>query len=185
MTANALARFGRQPLGRLVWLAPAALALHEAEEWNILGWYHEHWANVGDLSNRTIWTWLVFYSLLGFVVMWVATWFHSARVTAYVFVFFFAFPFLHALLHVYWVFYFRAHSPGVVTAVFLLIPVYVFLVARAIRERLVPAWFVALSLLLNLPQFIGALRLGNTLPDGGLPFYRFSGAIARFLFGGA
>jgi Protein of unknown function with HXXEE motif len=173
-----------EPFRRLAWLAPAALAIHEAEEWNILRWYRTHWGNVGDLSNRVVWTWLIFYSLLGFAVAWIATRFRNVRVTAFIIVFFFAFPFLHGFLHVYWVVYFRAYSPGVVTSVGLLIPACALLAGRAVHERLVPLWFVVLSLLLNLPQFVGAIRLGDRLPDEGLPFYRLAEALARLLPGG-
>jgi Protein of unknown function with HXXEE motif len=185
MIANALQRLAERPFGYFVWLAPVALAIHEAEEWNILRWYHDHWNNVGALSNRTVWTWLVFYSVLGFLVTWLATRFRSTKVTACLVVFFFAFPFLHGFLHVYWLFSFGVYSPGVVTSVLLLIPACTALAARALREGLVPPWFVALSLLLNLPQFVGAIRLGDTFPGGGLPFYRLSEAIAQFLFGSA
>ena len=68
MITNVLRLLADQPFRRLVWLAPVALAIHESEEWNILRWYHEHWNNVGDLSNRIVRTWLVFYSVLGLVV---------------------------------------------------------------------------------------------------------------------
>lgn len=63
MNSNGL-HLADQRFPRLVLLAAAALAIYEAEEWDILRWYREHWNNVGDLSNRTVWTWLVFYSLL-------------------------------------------------------------------------------------------------------------------------
>jgi hypothetical protein len=162
--------------------APASLALHEAEEWDILRWYHHYWNNVGALSNRIVWTWLVFYSVLGFLVTLLATRFRSEKVTAYMVVFFFTFPFLHGFLHIYWVFFIGAYSPGVITSVVVLIPVCAALAVRGLRERLVPPWFVGLSLLLNLPQFVGAIRLGDTLPDGSLPFYRLSGNIAPLLF---
>lgn len=180
---GAVRRIGAQSFRRLVWLAPVSLALHEAEEWNILRWYHDHWSNVGSLSNRTVWTWLVCYGVLGFLVTLLATRFRNEKVTAHIVLFFFAFPFLHGFLHIYWVVFFGAYSPGVVTSVLLIIPVCAMLAVRGLREGLVRPWFVGLSLLLNLPQLISAIRLGDTLPDGGLPFYRLSGGIARLLFG--
>ncbi len=55
-----LRRLRELPFLRFVWILPSAFALHEAEEWNILAWYQEHWTNVGELTNRTVWTHLVF-----------------------------------------------------------------------------------------------------------------------------
>jgi hypothetical protein len=183
MIAVLLDRMSRVSFDRAVWGAAAASALHEADEWNILSWYREHWNNVGGLSTRTVWTWLAFFSLLGFAVGFLCTRLRNRRIAAHVAVLFFSFPFLHCFLHLHWVFYFGAYSPGVLSSVLLLIPACALLGARAISEQLVPAWFVLLSCVLNLPPIIGAILLGDTLPDGGLPFYRFSRAIAESLFG--
>jgi hypothetical protein len=89
----------KQPFRRLVWLAPIALALHEAEEWNILRWYQEFWNNVGRLSNTTIRTWLVFNRLLGFAVTGVATRFRSPRATAWIIVSLMTLPFVYELVY--------------------------------------------------------------------------------------
>lgn len=176
-------RLAELSFNHVLWGTALASALHEADEWNILSWYRAHWTNLGALSNRTVWTWLVFFSLLGFTVAWVCTRLRNRRIAAGVSILFFAFPFLHGFLHLYWVFYFGAYSPGVISSVLLLIPACAVLGLRAVREELVPLWFVLLACLLNLPPIVAAIGLGNTLPDGGLPFYRFSAALAQLLFG--
>lgn len=175
---------GREPsFLRTICVLPVAYSLHEAEEWNLLAWYDRYWLNVGDLSDRTVHVWLLFSSLLAFAVTGVVMAFRRERLAAWVLLPFFAFPFLHAFLHIYWVFYFRAYSPGVITSALLLIPSFVFVASRAVRDRLVPAWFVAVACLLNLPPVIAGIRLGNVLPDGGLPWYRFSEKLAEVLLG--
>lgn len=120
----------------LIWVLPFAYALHEAEEWNILAWYQAYWVNVGDLSDRTVRTWLVFSSLVGLAVTGISALTRSPRIAAHVVLVFFGFPFLHAFLHLYWVPYFGAYSPGVITSAFLLIPSFVFVAWRALQAQL-------------------------------------------------
>jgi hypothetical protein len=168
---------------RLVWVLPVAYALHEAEEWNILAWYRQYWLNVGDLGGRAVHTWLVFSSLVGFAVTALAVLPRRPRIAAHVLLLFFGFPFLHAFLHVYWLFFFGAYCPGAATSVLLLAPSFVLVAWRALEARLVRPWFVALACVLNAPQLVRGLSLGNTLPDDGLPWYRLSARIAEALLG--
>ncbi len=44
---------------------------------------------------------------------------------------------------------FNAYSPGLFTATFLYIPVFLYLTYLALRERLLPLWFLPLALLLG------------------------------------
>ena len=85
-------------------------------------------------------------------------------IAAHFAVLFFAFPFLHGFLHIYWVFYFSAYSPGVISAVLLLMPACALLAVRGVRDRLVPRWFIPLACLLNLPPAVAAIRLGRHAP---------------------
>ena len=175
--------FWELPFLRFAWILPIAFALHEAEEWNILAWYREYWTNVGGLTNRTVWTHLGFVSLVGFAVTGACVAFRRPRIAAFLLLFFFGQPFVHSFLHVYWVPDFGAYSPGVVTAVLFLAPAWVLVALRAVRGGHVPAWFVALICALNLPVLWFGIAVGNTLPDGGLPWYQRSERIAAFLFG--
>jgi len=43
-----------------IWLLPIALALHEAEEWNILGWEQRNFVNLPAKTNASVRTFLVF-----------------------------------------------------------------------------------------------------------------------------
>lgn len=165
---------------RLVWLLPTAFAIHEAEEWFILDWYRAYWQNVGNLTVTTVRTWLVFASLVGFALTGLAS-LLPVRWTAHVVALVFAFPFLHSFLHIYWVFNFGAYSPGGVTAILMLIPAFVGVMGYAVRHRLAHWWFVVLVCAINLPRVVMAIRLGDTLPDGGLPWYRLSRRIAELL----
>jgi len=52
---------------QVVWLLPIAFALHEAEEWWILGWYERNFVDLTAKTNTSIHTFLVFASMVGFV----------------------------------------------------------------------------------------------------------------------
>ena len=74
----------------------------------------------------------------------------------------------NAVQHIYWAFTFQAYSPGVVTAVFLVIPSIVYPTARAVRENLIPRRYG----LVYLPAH-------PTLAPGG-PFWRETSYRNRF-----
>jgi hypothetical protein len=161
-----------------------AFALHEHEEWNILEWYQRYWTNVDPeiFNQRNARTWLAFASLLGFLWAFLATRFRNPKITFQFVLVFFVAVFGHSLAHVYWLFSFEAYDPGVVTSVVLIIPITAYVAYRAIRDGLVSPEYVAVLFALTLPPTVWAIRLGNRLPDGGIPFLRFSSWLADLLF---
>ena len=65
----------------------------------------------------------------------------------------------NAFQHVYWAAHLAAYDPGLVTALTLLVPVTGVLIWSALRERLVPTWYVAaLVLIINVPTVVETLR---------------------------
>ena len=186
MEASNLRKWGiaSAPLRRVAWLLPFAFALHELEEWNIAAWYQRYWTNVDAalVTQRNAWTWLVFASLVGFAWTALAARFRSARVMFHVLLVFFVAVFSHCFAHVYWQISLGAYAPGVVTAVLLVIPITFYVTVRAIRERLVSAFFPIALLVLTILPVLMVLRLGNRLPEGGMPMLRFSSWLAD-LFG--
>lgn len=163
---------------------PVAWALHEAEEWFILSWYERYWTGLEGLSSTTVRTWLIFASASGFLATFLFTRIRSTRIAAGLVLLFFApmlFP--NAIQHIFWVFYFGAYAPGVVTSVLLLIPIFLYLTVRSVREARLPVWFAVVLYLPTIPTMLATLRLGNEIPSGGLWFYRFSSRLAGLLFG--
>ena len=175
----------RLSLRQALWGLPVAWALHEAEEWFILSWYERYWTNLQDLSSLTVHTWLLFAAALGFVATFLFTRIGSIRAASGLALFFFV-PMVvpNAIQHIFWVFYFGAYAPGVVTAVVLLIPVALYLTVRSVREARIPIWVAAAFYLPTVPTLLTTIRLGNEIPPGGLWFYRFSSRLAELLFGG-
>ncbi len=87
----------------------------------------------------------------------------------------------NALQHVYWLFLFEAYAPGVVTSVFLLIPVTLYLIAMALRDRLLSWWYVVALLALMTPGLIATVESGNTLTPQIRAIHDFAIALARLL----
>lgn len=163
---------------RAVWLFPTALALHELEEWNILAWYREHWVQVDPLTmtSGSVHVWLIFASVAGFLVTWAAVSSRHFELMARWFVLplFVVAIFGHALGHIYWTFRFNAYAPGVVTAVGLIIPVTLLLLVRAERDGIITRRTIQLLLLAALGPLVAVVRAGNVVPEGGIPWLRFS-----------
>jgi len=171
------------PFRRVAWLLPVAFAIHEAEEWNILAWYQRYWTNVGALTQRSSWTWLVFASALGCVATWLLTRLPWERVVAHLLLALFVFPVSHALLHLYFLWFFAAWNPGLLTAVTLLLPAGYLVAREALRRRLVSRWYLGALVLLGIPPIVGAARLAGRVPDTGLPWFNLGAALAEALFG--
>jgi hypothetical protein len=172
------------PARHLVWLLPVAFALHELEEWNIVAWYQRYWTNVDPeiFNHRNSWTWLAFASLLGFLWTLLAVCLRNPKATFHVLLVLFVPVFSHCLAHVYWLFSLGVYAPGVVTSVFLIIPITAYVTGRAIRDGLISSVYVAVLFALTLPPIVWAIGLGNRLPDEGIPFLRFSSWLADLLF---
>ena len=175
---------GAVPTRRLGWLLPAAFALHELEEWNIAEWYRRYWTNVDPsmVNQRNSWTWLAFASLFGLLWTFLATCFRNPKLTFHTLLVFFIAVFSHSLAHVYWLFSLGVYAPGVVTSVLLIIPLTAYVTYRAIRDDFVSPVYVAVLLAVTLPVTAWAIGLDHRLPDGGIPFLRFSSWLADLLF---
>ena len=156
-----------------VWLLPAAVALHEAEEWNILEWEEHNFVNVPPKTRASVRTFLVFFSLFGFLLTALSVLPGDPQLAALIVLAFAAGASLNALQHVFYALLFRQYAPGVITAILLILPVSVYLAGRAIGERLVPAAYVALLGGLVVLGLIQTIRAGNSFT----PFFR---AVSQF-----
>ena len=110
-------------LVRSLWLATAAMAVHELEEWNIAAWGARNFSNHTGISDYAIWIGLVIITALLVTWIYLATRLKSPLAITLV-----AFPAIaliamgNALQHVTWTILFSEYAPGVVSAVLLVIP---------------------------------------------------------------
>ena len=137
---------GRKPdLRVLLWLLAVSFALHEAEEWNIAAWLRAHFTPTTEFTDRAARTLLVFFALLALLYTALTSFFLSTRGMLYALLpLFICIAFGNALNHVFWFFYFSSYAPGVIASAFFAIPLTFYVSARAVRERLMPGWFVGL-----------------------------------------
>jgi len=168
----------------LLWLIGIAFVLHEAEEWNLVGWMTTHFEPAPRFADREARTLLVLFSLLGISFTAVALRFLSQRAALFALLPLFVGVLLgNALTHVYWLFLFGTYAPGVLSSAFLLLPLIGVLVHRVLRERLVPAVFVWVLLALALLQPVGAAVAGSTLAGPQLALQGFGARLGGWLFG--
>ncbi len=79
-----IAKVNRLPLRKLIWILPITWALHEIEEWNIISWYQRHFVNPPEITPLSLFTLLVFSTLMGFVWTFIASLFRNSKVTAWI-----------------------------------------------------------------------------------------------------
>jgi hypothetical protein len=146
-----------------VWLLAFFFAIHEAEEWNILGWYQRYFVELPPKTNKSIRTFLVFAALVGFVWAGAASIAGDPILAAWIMMPFTALVLLNALQHVFWLFYFRAFAPGVISSVVLLLPVCLLLGGIAVDQGLIPGWYAAIWIVPISIGLVQTYRSGNRL----------------------
>jgi hypothetical protein len=146
-----------------LWLFAIAFALHEAEEWNILCWYQRNYSDLPPSTNKAVRVWIVFVILIGFIWCAVATVPSNPSFAAFVFLPAIAIAMQNALQHVFWLFYFKQYAPGVITSVFCLIPLGVYLAIRAVSQHFVPLWYVGILILLLIPGLVQTILAKNRM----------------------
>ena len=169
---------------RALWLLPIGFALHELEEWWILDWYGRYWTGLVPSQMRPEVVHAFLLASIAAYAGWafVATRFRSARVSAHLLLI----PFVliiygHSFFHVGWALVYRAYDPGAFTALFVLPPLALYFVLRAVREGFMGRG-VAIGLLAIAPIFgVAGLFGGNVAPPGGLPHLRFAAHVLDLL----
>ena len=171
------------PFKRLVWLIPIAFALHEAEEWNILGWYHAHFTNPPDLNPAAVYTGLVLMSLLAFVWTGLAC-LLPRKACAMMVLPFATFLILgNNLSHVFWTFAFRDYAPGVVASVLTNIPAILLVTWHGLGNGLLWWPYVVFCYALASLSLTGVVQAGRTVGGPMQSVHEFSARLAEALFG--
>lgn len=165
----------------VIWLFPVALALHEAEEWSILGWQQRNFVNLPPKTNASIRTTLVFVTLLGFLWTAFAAISNNPKIAALMILLFAVIGFLNSLQHLFYTLYFRQYAPGVIMSVVFLLPISVYLTARAIQENLVPVIYAVVLGILVILGLIQTMKAGNTFIPAFRAISHFGIALSKWL----
>ncbi len=172
------------PIRRVLWLIGLAFVLHEAEEWNLVSWFHDNFEPPPQFTNREARTLLALFALLGISFTALSIRLLSLRAALFALLpLFVAVVLGNALTHIFWLFYFQSYAPGVLTSTFLLVPLTLYLVRGVLQERLVPSAYVWLLLGLALLQPVAAAAAGSTLSGPQLAFQRLCARLAGWLWG--
>jgi hypothetical protein len=106
-----------------LWLVSGAVAFHELEEWNVAAWSARNFTNHTEVSNEAMWIGLVMITVI--FVGWIAA---ATRLQNPITIGLLALPAVglvalgNAVQHVTWTFLFAEYSPGVASAVLLVVP---------------------------------------------------------------
>lgn len=146
-----------------LWIFVTAFAIHELEEWNILHWYQRNFVDLSPSTHKAVRLWIGFVILIGIAWCSAATLPGNPVFAAYVFLSAIAVLMQNALQHVYWLFYFKQYAPGIITAVFYLIPFGAYIAARAVWENLVPIWYAATLIILIIPGLVQTAKAKNRM----------------------
>jgi hypothetical protein len=172
------------PVRRLAWLLPVAFGLHEAEEWKIVAWTHANFTPRTDATDAGARTLLVVFTLLAFVYTAAASRLPSTRAMLLAILpLYVVAAFGNALTHAFWMLHFGAYVPGVLSAVLLVAPLTLYVSWRAVRERLVPTWYVGALFLLALLPLPAIVRAGSTLTPQQVALHRLAARVGAWLWG--
>lgn len=159
----------------MIWLLPIALAIHEAEEWNILGWYHRNFVDLPPgRTNTTIRFFLIFLSLMGFVWTGIGALSGDPAVAAMILFPLLALIIQNILQHIYWQFLFGQYAPGILTSMVFLTPLVFYFVYVSTVNGYAPLWYSALLVVLTIPGLIQTVRSRNRLTTAIYTIHKFS-----------
>ncbi len=158
-----------------LWILAIVLAIHEAEEWNIYGWYQRNYVEMPpERTPTTIRFFLVFLSVVGFVWVGAAVAWGNPSAAAWIIMPLVGLIVQNVLQHLYWQARFKEYAPGIWSAVLLLLPVSIAIVVTSLRESLVSVWYVLVLGAAIIPGLVDTVKSGNRLSSGILAIHRFS-----------
>ena len=158
-----------------LWLLAAALAIHEAEEWNIYGWYKRNYVDMPEgRTPTTIRFFLVFLSVLGFVWVGIAVCWGDSTIASWIIMPLVGLIVQNIMQHVYWQVRFKGYAPGLWTAIVLLAPLSCGIVVTSIVKAMVPLWYLVVLGVVIIPGLLDTVRARNTLTRGILAVHKFS-----------
>ena len=124
----------RADLVRALWLVAGAMAIHELEEWNIAEWGARNFSNHTGISDQAIWVGLLFITVVFVGWIFLATRLHNPLAISLV-----ALPPVglvaigNSMQHITWTFLFGEYAPGVVSALFLVLPTSILAIWRMLQ----------------------------------------------------
>lgn len=150
---------------RVMWIMPAALTVHELEEWNIKDWYTANFVGAPDTPEYAIRAILVMVTAVGMLVTTIACFFRSSSIAAYItLTFFILVAFNNSIQHIYWQLAWGVYAPGVISASALNIPIILLVTLHAYVNNLVKPTFLVVAYATCIPVLVAVMQQGREFP---------------------
>lgn len=154
------------------WVLPVAFLVHDAEElFTMPAWFvaHEWPITFAEVAVAIA----LFFAL--FVVITAGVWLRPAsRAWRALYGGLLGVFMLHALTHVAQTAYFHAYTPGIVTAVLVVLPVSIYLAAALLRRRAIDLWPSVAASIAGMALFLPALAAAFWLSHRLLAWFYFA-----------
>lgn len=180
MTTLAFEKLNTLTFRAVVGLIPICFLLHELEEWYILDWYNRFYIDMPDSTNLSVRLWILFISMVGFLLTGLTLLPKSSKITAYLIVPLIVLTIANGLQHVFWIFYFKAYAPGAFFGGLIGVSLGLYIVIRAIGEKLIPFWYPMLFIPYLTKVLISTVEAGNTLSPSIRAIHEFGIRMAMF-----
>jgi len=134
----------------IIWALPFFFSFHEIEEWNILEWYKKHYVNLPGSTNFSIHLHIIVFSLVGFILTFIAYQFQGTFLFSLIIAFISCFILLNTFQHIIWTYQLKTYSPGLITALIMLC-VTIFVNLVLIKNNLIQLPYYALIVIIVIP----------------------------------
>ena len=172
---NGLAGLGFIPL---IWMFLLFTVLHELEEWNINAFERRYFSGVPDFADdRSARGVIALISGVGAIWSVIAALTGDPAAAAWIFLPAVFFMVTNAFQHVYWSVRFRRYTPGLVTAVGLILPCGLWMILHAVGKGYVPAVYAGGLTVLAAAAWIHTVRDGSRMS----PFVRGAYAAGHWI----
>jgi hypothetical protein len=137
MVRNLLDKLSGLPYASLVWVVPVVFSLHELEEWNAHAWEQAHFVEMPYIPLVGSRMFFFAAGVFSFLLVWIVTRFKSPKIIASLTLPFIVLITVNGVQHIFYTLYFQSVYPGFIFGGLLGVPVGVYLVVRALKDRLV------------------------------------------------
>lgn len=144
-----------------IWIIPIIFLFHELEEWNMVKWHRENLTGMTYLTNLEARLWLLFSSLIMFVLTAIAFLIPNNTISAILMYLLIDFTLINGLQHIAYVVSSRKYNPGSIFASILGIPADIYIIYIILEDGLLPYWAVIILLALVTIQFLTDMRAMN------------------------
>lgn len=144
-----------------IWAIPILFSLHELEEWNILDWYKKFYRNLPGSTEFSIHLHIIFFSITGFLLTYIAYLFHNTFLFSLIISFFSCFILFNIFQHIVWTLQLKSYSPGLISGIILLI-VTVLVNIMLISNGMIQVTYYALLLIFFSPA-IKTIKIRNEM----------------------